>query len=107
MVRLSIALPSSFQKDTELVDALRFLMLNTRLEPGCLGCSAWVEPDSTVRYEEEWATEPDARRRVQSDRFNALLSVMESTSEPPSIQFHFVASIRGLDYVAEVRNEVS
>ena len=79
-------------------------MMGTRLEPGCLGCSAWSDPDDMVHYEEEWATEDDMRRRVRSDRFTSLLGVLEATREPPRVQFAFVSTTRGLDYVAEVRN---
>jgi quinol monooxygenase YgiN len=80
-------------------------MTGTRLEPGCRGCSAWVDPDSTVRYLEEWETEADMQRRVRSPRFISLLSVIESTREQPQVQFDFVATTRGIDYVAEIRGD--
>ena len=58
MVRLTVALSAASARGTqELLEALRFLELSTRLERGCLGCSAWIDPDSTVRHVEEWATE--------------------------------------------------
>lgn len=81
-------------------------MTATRLEPGCQGCSAWAEPDSTVHYLEEWANETDLQQRVRSAAFTSLLGVMESAQEPPRVQFDFVTKTRGLDYVAEVRSEV-
>lgn len=74
-----------------------------RLEEGCLGCSVWLDPDSTVHYVEEWANEPDAERRVRSERFTSLLSVIEASEQPPDVRFDFVMSTRGLDYVAELR----
>ena len=69
---------SSTSRAQELLEAFRFLGQSTRLEFGCLGCSAWADPDWTVRYVEEWATEEDMRRRVQSDGFTSLLAVVES-----------------------------
>jgi hypothetical protein len=63
-----------------------------------------IEDDTTLRYAEEWATEADMRRRVQSDRFTSLLAIMEAAREPPQVQFDFVTIRRGLDYVAEVRH---
>ncbi len=106
MVRLTVALSaSSGQSGEDLLDALRFLITGTRLEPGCRVCSAWADPDSTVRYLEEWETEADMRRRVSSARFTSLLAVMESTFEQPQVQFDFVTSTRGIDYVAEIRGE--
>lgn len=103
MVRLSVTLKSSARCAQELVEAFRFLMVSTRLEPGCLGCSVWSEPDSSVHYVEEWKTEPDIRRRVKSGPFTSVLSLVESVREPPHVQFDFVSTTRGLDYIEEVR----
>jgi quinol monooxygenase YgiN len=102
MVRLTVTLSASANVQ-DLVEAFRFLMVSTRLDRGCLGCSVWSEPDSSVHYVEEWSTEEDIRRRVSSDRFTSVLALLESVREPPHVQFDFVSSTRGLDYVAEVR----
>jgi quinol monooxygenase YgiN len=107
MVRLTVVLSASARSAQDLLEALRFLMVSTRLQPGCLSCTARVNPDSAVHYEEEWATEGDMRRRVRSDRFTSLLALMESVPTPPRIQFDFVTASRGLDYVAEVREDVA
>ena len=105
MVRLTVALHSpSTRGAQELLDTLRFLEVGTRLDPGCLGCSAWTDPDGSVHYIEEWATEADMRQRVRSDRFTSLLAVMEAASDP-HVQFDFVTSTRGLDYVVQVRSD--
>jgi len=105
MVRLTVTLVASQKGAGPMLDALRSLMASTRLERGCLGCVAWGESDdeTTLHYAEEWATEPDIRRRLVSDRFTSLLAVMEAAIEPPRVQFDFVTNTRGLDYVAEVR----
>jgi quinol monooxygenase YgiN len=103
MVRLRVALAASLEHTTQIVEALRFLMVGTRLEDGCLDCSVWVDRDSTVQYQEEWSTEEDMRQRVRSDAFTSLLAVMEAAHEPPQIRFDFVAATRGLDYIAELR----
>ncbi len=104
MVRLTVTLRPAARCVQQLVEAFRFLIVGTRLEPGCLGCSVWHEPDSSVHYVEEWSTEGDARRRVASDSFTSVLSLIESAREPPHVRFDFVSSTRGLDYVAEVRH---
>ena len=105
MVRLTIALTApSAHSAQEILDALRYLALGTRLEPGCVACSAWVSPDA-VHYIEEWLTEPDMRRRVRSESFTSLLGILDAASEP-RVQFDFVTKTRGLDYVAEVRADI-
>jgi quinol monooxygenase YgiN len=105
MVRLAVALRGSARHAQELVETFRFLIVSTRLEPGCLGCSAWADPDATVHYVEEWTTEPEMRRRVRSAGFTSLLAVLESAREPPCIEFQFVSTTRGLDYVEEARSD--
>ena len=65
---------------------------------------AWLEAEAIVRYTELWATEPDMRRRVRSEQFTSLLGVVESAREA-AVQFDFVTSTRGLDYIEEVRGQ--
>jgi quinol monooxygenase YgiN len=106
MVRLTVVFDVPSQRSDEIdeiIDAMRFLMVTTRTQPGCRSCGVWKDSESAVRYLEEWATETDMRERVRSDRFTSLLSVIESVEKPPIVQFDFVTSTRGLDYVAEVR----
>jgi quinol monooxygenase YgiN len=103
MVRLKVTLPASSEHASQILQALRFLMVGTRLEAGCVDCAAWIDRDSTVQYVEEWASEEDMRRRVRSDAFTSLIAVMEAASEPPDVQFDFVTTTRGLDYIFEVR----
>jgi len=105
MVRLTVALnAASMRGADDLLEAFHFLVVGTRLERGCLGCSTWIDPDSTVHYVEEWATEDDMRARVRSDRFTSLLAIVESAKEA-KVHFDFVTQTRGLEYVAEVRNQ--
>jgi quinol monooxygenase YgiN len=107
MVRLTVALTANSSRSAQdLLDALRFLAVSTRLEPGCLECSAWSGPDWIVHYVEGWATEADMRKRVRSERFNSVLGVVESASDS-QVQFEFVTTTRGLDYVAQIRGDVS
>jgi quinol monooxygenase YgiN len=106
MVRLNVVLtPGSSRGVDELLEALRFVIAGTRLEPGCLGCSAWADPDLSVHYVESWANEIELRQHVRSPLFTSLLAVIESLRAPPHLQFDFVSTSRGLDYVAEVRRE--
>jgi quinol monooxygenase YgiN len=105
MVRLTVALTGASARNVqELLEALRFLQTGTRLEPGCRGSSAWLEPDGSVHYVEEWDTEADMRRRVRSPGFTSLLAVVESAHDQPRVEFDFVTRTRGIDYIAEIRD---
>ena len=103
MVRVRLSLPAmSARSAQDLLDAIRFVVLTAPLEPGFKGCESWVDPDYTVHYVEEWSTEVDLRRRVRSDEFTSLLGIVDAARDP-RVQFDFVSSSRGLDYVAEIR----
>ena len=105
MVRLSLTLATVSRRSADaLLDGLRYLSRPTRLEPGCLGCNAWLDADWTVHYLEDWEREPDVRRRVLSDTFTSLLTVVEAAHDF-SVQFQFVTVTRGLEYVTEARRQ--
>jgi quinol monooxygenase YgiN len=105
MVRLTVSMSAPPRCTQDVLEALRFLMVGTRLQNECVTCSVWADSDGTIHYTEEWATEAAMRCRVQSDAFTSLLAVMESAREPPEVHFDFVTTTRGLDYVAEVRGQ--
>ena len=107
MVRLTVAVKASARESSHLLEAFRYLILATRLQPGCAGCSTWADPDRSVHYTEQWQTEEDMRRRVISDTFVQLLAILESSEEQPLVQFDFVTRTRGLDYVTEARQAMN
>jgi len=105
VVRLSIVLAAPARGTKQLVHAFRLAVAPTSIEPGCLECRVWTEDHETcVRYEEVWATDEAARRRVRSDGFTRILELLESVPQPPTLRFEFVSDTRGLDYVEEARN---
>jgi quinol monooxygenase YgiN len=103
MVRLTVVMQATTRETPKLLEAFRYLMIRTRLDPGCVECSAWTDADEHVHYVESWLDEAHIRRRVASDRFVPLLAILESARQAPQVQFDFVSKSRGLDYVAEVR----
>jgi quinol monooxygenase YgiN len=98
---------SSPERTGELIQALRSLMRPARAEKGFISCRLYLEADdaNTIRYEERWDAREDLEEQVRSPRYTRLLALMESASEQPSLEFHFVSETRGLDYVASVRGE--
>jgi quinol monooxygenase YgiN len=91
-------------KTRSLTEALHSLMVTTRAQPGCLGCSVStnVGDKGTVRYTEEWGSESALRDQFDSDRFHSLVSLVESASEPPLVEFELPHGSRGLEYIREV-----
>ena len=88
-----------------IVSALQGLMISTRSEAGCLGCSLSTEVRNRVviHYTEEWNSENDLIRHLRSDRFAALAELMEYSSEYPTMEFNIQGATRGIDYAEEIR----
>jgi len=90
-----------------IVSALQGLMLKTRTEPGCVGCSLSTNVQKPakveIHYTEEWNSEDDLARRLRSDTFAALAELMEHASEFPTMEFALPGEIRGVDYAEEIR----
>ena len=105
MVRLTVTMDAASARSAQdLLDALRFLIPSAQLEAGCIRCTAWSDPTLVVTYIEEWASEAHVRRRVCSDGFTVLLSILE-TARNPRVRFDFVVTSRGLDYIVELRSD--
>jgi quinol monooxygenase YgiN len=88
-----------------ITTALQHVMLSTRRQHGCLGCSLATDVGErvTLHYQEIWATEEDLGRQVQSERFTTLAQLIEAATEPPRIEFALPGGNRGIDYVFELR----
>jgi quinol monooxygenase YgiN len=106
VIRLTVTIKTWASIEQNLMEALRYIKTGAQLEPGCLRCCVWSEPDSTVHFMEEWETEADLARHVRSQRFTSLLGVLESAPEQPQVRFDFVTASRGLEYAAELRQDV-
>ena len=85
--------------------ALQSVMMATKQQRGCLGCSLATEVAErvTLHYEENWASEEDLARQVQSERFATLARLIECATYPPRVEFALPGGPRGLDYAFEQR----
>jgi quinol monooxygenase YgiN len=106
VIRLTVTIKTWASIEQNLLDALRYLRVGTQLESGCLRCCVWSEPDSSIHYMEEWEAEGDLARHVRSPRFTSLLAVLESAPEHPQVRFDFISASRGLEYAAELRQDL-
>ena len=93
------------RKTAELVAALRALTRRALAEKGLISCTSYLGADdaNTVCYEEQWKSREDLEEQIRSSRYTQLLSLMESATEQPLLEFRFISETRGLEYVADVR----
>ena len=62
-----------------------------------------MSDQGTVCYVEEWQSEADLRRRLESHAFISLATLIDDATDPPRIEFKLPGGTRGLDFVEEVR----
>lgn len=100
-----LGMKSAPLRTAEVVQGLRSLMRTARAEKGFINGRLYLDIDdrNSVWYEERWRNREDFEEQVRSPRFTRLLALMESASEPPVIEFHFVSETRNLDLVRAVR----
>ena len=105
-VRMTLKWSVTAGEARSIAGALQTLMIETRMEPGCLGCSSSFEMDqrATVKYFEEWKSEEELQRQIRSERFAKLAELMEHSSERPFVEFVLPFGTRGLEYAETVRS---
>ncbi|HEY7288650.1 MAG TPA: antibiotic biosynthesis monooxygenase [Vicinamibacterales bacterium] len=108
-VRMTVRWAVPQGESRPITSALQGLMVTTRSEPGCAGCSlsTHMGAQALIDYVEEWQSEDDLKRELRSDRFTQLAELMERASEPPIVQFNLAGTTRGLEYAREVRERRS
>ena len=75
-----------------------------RLDEGAeVHISTDVEDGSVVWLYEEWPTPERCERHLQSQEFARLLALVETSKEPPLLEWRLVTESRGLEYFAAVR----
>ena len=107
MILTILTMRNSPLRIAETVQALHMLTRAARAEKGFISSRLCLEAAdaNTILYEERWQTQEDFDEQLRSTRYTRLLALMESASEQPSLEFHFVSETRGLEHVAAVRGE--
>jgi hypothetical protein len=54
-------------------------------------------------YWEDWDDDQALEGELRTDRFSQLLALVETSAQPPVFEFRVIPEIRGLDYLAAVR----
>lgn len=109
MVIESVGIVAPKNQLEELRRALSALVGPTQVEPGCIFCQLLQEAGnpSSFRFESHWKTPEDLMRRMRSESYRSLLSLVELSVEPPEIEFHTVTETKGLELVRAVREKLA
>jgi len=105
MIQLYLRLTAPAGRAPEILQALEADRLPAQLDRACARTFLGGDHQDldVVVYHEEWLCEEALRRRVASPSFRRLLGVLELSVVPPAIEFRDVAGVRGLEFIAEVR----
>jgi len=105
VVQLYVRLPTVEAQTPDMVRALSRVMVSAQLERGCdhAELARDAEDSSVLIYSEDWADRGQLDRRIRSERFAALLGLMEACQATPRLEVRFVSDVLGLEYVASVR----
>lgn len=106
VVQLYVRLPTAESQTPDMVRALSRVMVSAQIDPGCghAELARDASDASVLIYVEDWEDRELLEGRIRSDRFGALLRLLEACSAAPRLELRFVTEIQGLDYVASVRH---
>lgn len=84
---------------------LKSLMLPLQAASGFVSCRLYLEVDrpEVLCYVEEWQTPEDLNQQIRSNHYTRLLALMEAAVEPPDFRLHWVAEVKGLEYLEKLR----
>jgi quinol monooxygenase YgiN len=105
MVQLIVRLIPASGRSHHLVQALHSLIRRAAQSTGCRSAhlSADIERADVFWYCEEWDDASALEAKVRTEQFSELLALMETSVEPPLLEFRVIDDVKGLDYVARVR----
>lgn len=105
MIELNIRLTAKSGRAHDLLNALHARMRQSRRDAGCSGAhlAADVVEADNFWYCEDWSDAKALANELRTDRFSQLLALVETSAQPPIIEFRWISETRGLDYVAATR----
>ena len=100
---IRIIIPSKKRKEALII--LSSLIEQTKLEEGCVSCRLYrdVQEECALMLAETWASEKDMERHLSSDKFLAVLLVVEMATEFPEILFNVISHSTGIETIEKAR----
>lgn len=105
MVQVILRMTAVAGRGHELIQALQMRMRHTLPPTGCSGAhlAADVHEANVFWYSEDWRDMAALDTELRTGQFSQLLGVMETSAQPPVLEFRVIAETRGLEYVTAVR----
>ncbi len=105
MITATLQMTAIPERRDEILQAIRWLAGPARVEPGRAGCRILqdLDDEDVLVLVEEWTSREGLERRLRSDEYRQLLTLVELSARPPEIRFDTVARSEGLELVAAAR----
>lgn len=105
MVLATLRIVPRPREEEHTLAAVRTVADSTRALPGCVHGEIYreVDPPWALVYAEAWADERHLEEHLLSPDYDLVLDLMESSAEPPSLEFRLVAETRDLAWVERLR----
>jgi len=105
MIHASIRMVIPLQKQKEALSILEAAAEDARAQKGCIYCQVYkgVKDKRLFHFEQHWDSEEEMNRYLRSDKYLAVLLVLEMALERPIVKFDQIASTSGIDTIETVR----
>lgn len=90
-----------YGKSRPMTDLLHRFAAQARTDASCCLCSvsAEVHHKTVIRYVEAWKSEEALRRQFDTERFRAILALIDDPDDDAVIEFDLPDGPRGFDYI--------
>lgn len=105
MVQVTLRITAASGHAHELIQALQMRMRHNLPPRGCssTNLSADVHEANVFWYFEDWRDVAALETELRTVQFSQLLGLMETSAQPPVLEFRVIAETRRLEYVTAVR----
>lgn len=107
MFRSTIRMLIPLNKQSEALEILGTVSVQTRFDPNCISTHLYrgVDEVRTIMVEELWTSEKDILHHLQSEAYRRVLLVIEMAEEPPEIRFDTISCSSGVETIEKARNQ--
>lgn len=86
---------------------LQSMVPATLAKPGCMECGVYEEydADQSILYSEQWRSEEDLNRHIQSGLYLRVLTAIDFAKNQPQVFFHHVSNTDCQTLIEVLRKE--
>jgi len=105
-IHVTIRMNIAAKKRSEARLILGSMIEQTKLEEGCVCCRLYQDAmaKGVFMLEEIWTSEHALHRHLRSEKFHAVLLVVEMAAEAPEIRFEKILQSTGISTIKKARS---